>query len=104
MEAVPKDSAPPKIIDSTGADPKTIRAEGWVMPKAPYPYQARASHEQGTVTLEIIQGADGRVVKATVVKSKDHPVLNERTAKWAYAKWSGPPNHKMTVPVTYQLR
>lgn len=92
-----KDSSPPAVLDS-------LASKIWHLPKPPYPYAARARHEQGSMYIEIETGKDGRVSKASVPKSKDHPTLDLFTATWAYVKWSGPPNQKARVPITYMLR
>lgn len=96
-------SSKPEIIDSTHEDPAKYAAVGWHTEKPPYPFAARASHEQGQMHVVIITGADGRVVKAAVFSDQPHPILDVSTAKWAYTKWYGPPNHRAKIPVRYVL-
>ncbi len=106
LQAAP-DNAPasgPRIIDSSGEDPKNLPAEGWHTERPPYPYQARATHEQGSMHVVITTGPNGRVNKVVILSAQAHPILDVSTAKWAYIKWYGPPNHRAKIPVTYILR
>ena len=52
----------------------------------------------------ITTGPNGRVIKAEVFPAKAHPLLALSTARWAYLKWYGPPNHRAKIPVTYRLQ
>lgn len=103
VRAAPEKSPGLRPVDSR-CDEKTIRTEGWHLPHPPYPYAARAHHEQGSLDVEITTGANGRAIKVSVPKSTSHPNLNLSAAKWAYTEWSGPPNHRMRVPLTFLFR
>ncbi len=83
--------------------PKIYTGRDWHISRPPYPFAARAKHEQGSMNVVILTGRDGRVVKASVPKSTTHPTLDLFTATWAYVKWYGPPNQKAIVPITYIL-
>lgn len=45
--------------------------------KPVYPVQSLAAQHQGTVTMEFLIGADGRVVDSKVIRSSGYPALDE---------------------------
>ena len=89
------------------AAPRTLQAAPqWVMPKIPYPYAARATHEQGTVRLTMTTDATGRVVKVVVsvpAKQADLPEIGKECVRWILAHWSGPPNTTAKTELTFLL-
>lgn len=81
-----------------------LELKGWKLPRPPYPYQARATHEQGYVCVQLTTDATGKVVRAVLPKDNPHPLLEQNTANYALANWHGPPSKTVTVTITYRLQ
>jgi periplasmic protein TonB len=53
----------------------------------PYPPMARRLGYQGSVLLDIVIGADGRVTRASVIGSSGHSRLDEAARTWVVGHW-----------------
>ncbi len=77
---------------------------GWKTPKPIYPYQARASHVQGSGSVRVSTNASGDVISAVISQSVGSGILDANTVAFARSNWHGPPNSTTTVPITYKLQ
>ena len=77
---------------------------GWILPKPPYPAQARLSHITGSGAVSITTDGSGQVVSVTIAQSVGSGLLDANTKSFARANWKGPPNSSTTVPITYRLQ
>ena len=79
-------------------------------PPPPYPDEARAQRQQGTVYLRVAVTADGRADKVDLLFSSGFPMLDEAAIS-AVRDWSfepardesGPIGSQITVPVRFTL-
>ncbi|SDT85806.1 TonB family C-terminal domain-containing protein [Verrucomicrobium sp. GAS474] len=73
-------------------------------PKPPYPYAAKAKHQQGTVTLAL-SVAEGQVVDVQVSESSGYVVLDSSAVAWIRQKWRFPATmtRNFTQPISFQL-
>jgi TonB family protein len=73
------------------------------LPSPPYPYEALARNEGGTVGVEVVFGPDGSVKKAKVRQSSGVPLLDVSTLNFVYANWKNASlaNTTIHVPVIY---
>ena len=76
--------------------------EGISTPTPGYPAVAYAAHITGAGRCQVTFGASGNVVKATMVKSTGAKVLDDNTLAWARAHWTGRPDTRVQVPITYK--
>lgn len=72
-------------------------------PKPPYPFQARVAKLTGSGICRVTFDAAGRVMGAVMIQSIGNTLLDNNTASYARANWSGQPNSVADVPVTYRL-
>ena len=75
-------------------------------PQPPYPYVAMAKHLQGICSLRVTFDERGKAVKAEIVKSTGHSLLDDNAVRWALAHWvtTGGKWVRFVIPVTYRLR
>ena len=75
-------------------------------PKAPYPFQARARHEQGSGIVKASFDEAGNAVSAVMVQSTGSKILDGNTVNYALKRWksSGEAKITTTIPVTYRLQ
>ena len=73
-------------------------------PQPPYPYALRMARVAGSGSIRITCDGSGRVVSAIVVQSTRNRLLDENTIQFARARWTGPPNASVIVPILYQIR
>ena len=81
-------------------------ANGWVLPRTPYPFAAMKTHEQGKLIITCTTDASGQVVKASAVpaNAKDKlPELIKTVVQWALAHWHGPPNSTKETSLDFRL-
>lgn len=67
--------------------------------KPPYPPTSRRLGEEGTVTVSVLVGTDGRVQEAKLQKSSGYPRLDEATLKQALRAWRFKPGTEDGKPV-----
>lgn len=73
-------------------------------PAPPYPpEQARQAHVTMSCLCGIVFDASGSVSKAFMLKSTGSDLLDQTTLEWARKNWTGKPNSRVKVPVTYKL-
>lgn len=75
-------------------------------PTPPYPAEARRRGQQGTVQLQIVFGADGRVTSATVGRSSGFSDLDRAAAAWVRRHWRAATGQvgSFRLPVHFKLR
>jgi len=75
-------------------------------PTPPYPAEARRRGQQGTVQLQIVFGADGRVARATVGRSSGFSDLDRAAAAWVRRHWRAAAGQvgSFRLPVHFKLR
>ncbi len=81
-------------------------ADGWVLPRCPYPAAAMKTHEQGKVIVTCTTDAKGQIVKASAApaNAKDElPELTKTAEQWALAHWHGPPNSTKETSLDFRL-
>jgi periplasmic protein TonB len=81
------------------------RLAGGRMPAPTYPAAARSRGQTGTVGVEFVVGADGRVVSAFAKTPCPWPILND-CAVSTVRRWKFPPGAvtKYTRPITFKLK
>lgn len=82
------------------------RLAGGRMPPPSYPGEARRKGQTGTVLVEFVVGADGRVVSAHAKRPSPWPLLNNAAVR-AVRRWRFPAAGKTTKyirPIVFQLR
>lgn len=85
--------------DDKPKNPTGIADGGYIKkPAPPYPAAAREREEEGSVTIEVIVGANGNVESTRVAKSSGSPRL-DRAAKDAAARASYKPKSQGGVPM-----
>lgn len=98
----PKSDEPYKVEDVRG----NINRRAIYLPKPPYPREALEAGADGTVKVEVVLGADGRVVSAKAISG--HPLLYqtaEETARKTVFRRSdgGDPNATETGVIVYNF-
>jgi len=80
------------------------RLAGGRTPAPSYPAEARSRGQTGTVLVEFVIGADGRVVSAYARRPSPWPLLNERAVS-AVLSWRFRPGSvaKFTKPIVFKL-
>ena len=73
-------------------------------PQPPYPYQARAAHITGSGSVAVTFDGSGHASSVTVSQSAGSGLLDNNTIQFAKANWTGTPNTRVTVPITYRLQ
>ena len=76
---------------------KPIRTE-----HPPYPRFAREQGWEGTVTLRLVIGQDGKVASATTRKSSGYPILDD-SAVQAVQQWTFQPAQNGEFPITAKV-
>ena len=77
--------------------------KGWTTPTPIYPAAARASHIQGSTTVEVTTDASGNIASVTVIKSAGSPILDFNTKSYVKNNWKGPPSSTRTREFSYVL-
>lgn len=74
-------------------------------PAPSYPLQARRTNQQGTVVVEFIVGADGKVLSAWVKTACPYPLLNDSALSTVRSRWKFPagPARRYRVPIIFRL-
>ena len=72
-------------------------------PRPPYPYAAFAKSEQGDCVIRLVDDDQGKVVKATVVRSSGSATLDKNSTDFALAQWRGPAKVTWTYTLHYEL-
>jgi len=75
-----------------------------------YPPEARRRGEEGTVVLEVLVGADGRIRRVDVLRSSGSALL-DATARNGVRQWvfspayraNGPVPQTINVPITFKM-
>jgi|SRR5579871_3634190 len=70
----------------------------------PYPLQARALSQEGTVILQLTVSPQGDVVGADIVQSSGYPELDQTAVSWVIAHWKYRPAIVAGVAVTSQTQ
>lgn len=84
--------ASPKAAPAPTQAASTDLIEHRISGKAPgYPYESRRNKEQGTVSLRVIIGTDGRIVQISIAKSSGFDRL-DKAALNAVKDWRWEPN------------
>ena len=80
------------------------RLAGGRTPSPSYPAEARSKGQTGTVLVEFVVGADGRVISAYASRPSPWPLLNERAVS-AVRRWKFQPGSvaKFTKPIVFKL-
>ena len=80
------------------------RLAGGRTPSPSYPAEARSKGQTGTVLVEFVVGADGRVISAYASRPSPWPLLNERAVS-AVLRWKFQPGSivKFTKPIVFKL-
>jgi protein TonB len=110
----PAEPAPPTdypAVESPAPDVAPTAIAYGSRTDVPYPVDAMRRHEQGTVTLRVLVGADGKVLTVEIETSSGSPRL-DRAARDAVKLWSfNPAKHAgvamsawARVPVTFNLQ
>jgi len=75
------------------------------MPPPDYPAEARRRGQSGTLLVEFIVDASGRVLTASAITPSPWPLLNEEAIR-AARRWTFPPGAVMKLqrPIVFQLR
>ena len=102
----PRDSSPPDARPAAGATAmaipdgltRTAIPRGGYQVRPVYPTAARRFGIQGTTTLRIYVGADGRVADVVVEQSAGHPDLDQ-AASDAVRRWRFEPARRGSEPV-----
>ena len=97
--------APTGNPGSTAGVPGSGRtgAQGWKMPKPPYPMALRTTGLQGATTLRITTDANGNVTAVEIIRSAGNALLDHNTQVYVREFWKGPPNATRTTEFVYQL-
>lgn len=71
-----------------------------------YPISARRNNHQGTVVVEFIVGADGRVVNAWVKTPCPYDTLNQSALSTIRSRWKFPAGEarRFRIPIVFQLK
>lgn len=74
-------------------------------PAPAYPLQARRSNQQGTVVVEFIVGADGKVLSAWVKTPSAYPLLNSAALSTIRSRWKFPTGaaRRYKIPIVFRL-
>ena len=88
------------------ATARTKPAGRLTTPYPPYPYQARAHHDQGRGIVKVTFDESGRPVSAVMTKSTGSSILDGNTVNYALKEWksSGGKKTTISVPVAYRLQ
>lgn len=85
----------------------TQGADKWRSAPFPsYPMEARLRHEEGAVRIQVKIGANGNVVRADVVQSSGHKVLDDAAIR-AVQRWKAHPQYAgqtLSFPVLFEIR
>ena len=84
--------APPPKIELPSSDADYLQN-----PKPPYPTLSRRLHEEGTVLVSVVVGADGKAQKAEIKKSSGFDRLDQAAYK-AVMGWRYSPGKKNGIP------
>lgn len=95
VEPAPPAPRPPAPAQVSAGDLSSTMLEG-APPR--YPMESRRKREQGTVTLLLLLGTDGRVAEIRVSRSSGHPRLDE-AALSAVRRWRWSPTLRGGVAV-----
>jgi periplasmic protein TonB len=74
-------------------------------PAPSYPLQARKTNQQGTVTIEFIVSAEGKVTSAWVKNGSSSSLLNSAALSTVRGRWKFPPGaaRHYVVPIVFRL-
>ena len=72
----------------------------------PYPFQARARHEQGSGIVNATFDESGHVVSADMARSTGSAILDGNTVNYARSRWRSSGGEKVTttIPISYGLK
>lgn len=75
-------------------------------PAPHYPIQARRNNHQGTVVVEFLVGADGRVVNAWIKTPCPYESLNQSALSTIRSRWKFPVGEarRYRIPIVFQLK
>jgi protein TonB len=81
-------------------------SDGGSYPAPQYPGMALRNHYQGTVTIEIIVDATGKITVAKVQKSSGFPTLDEAALDMVKDHWRFPPGGERYYywPCVFQIQ
>jgi protein TonB len=81
------------------------RSAAGQMPPPIYPAEARRKGQSGTVLVEFVVGADGRVISAFPKEPSPWPLLNNEAVR-TVRRWKFPPGAVMKLqrPIVFQLK
>lgn len=90
---------------SSGGMSESARLAAGRMPAPGYPAECRRKGQTGTVVVEFIVDANGRVISAYAKSESPWPLLNNEAVR-TVRKWKFPPGGIMKVqrPIVFQLR
>lgn len=77
---------------------------GGSRPQPPYPQIAADTGEQGTVTLLMTAGPDGRVTSVQIKGSSGYPVLDRATADFIRRHWVLPSGGSFQTSIIFRLQ
>jgi len=89
----------------TTTAPRTVQARFYQRSEPVYPYEARKRRLQGTVVLEAVFGADGRLVGLEVKQSSGHPMLDKAAVAHGTQSFYSTTGQaeRVLIPVEYRL-
>lgn len=100
-----------KIVEEMPEFPGGEQALWKYMSQTVYPDQARLDKLQGTVYVEFLIGKDGAISNVRIVRSSNHPILDESAKNqvanmpnWTPGKQNGKPvTVQYLIPVKFKL-
>lgn len=101
------------VSSNSGRTPQVgARARHRSNPEPEYPIEARRKHQQGTVWLTVVVGADGRAKSVTLKTSSGFPSLDQSAIETVRRAWMFDPGtiagvaieSTVTQPVEFKLR
>ncbi len=89
----------------TTAAPRTVQARFYQRSEPVYPYEARKRRLQGTVVLEAVFGADGRLVGLEIKQSSGQPMLDKAAVAHGTQSFYSTTGQaeRVLIPVEYRL-